>query len=128
MNHGTERNRKRWESTTPEQRAAVERIRAGHQTPESRERVERDRATVRAEFPPITADEELLNALAALRLERERQGLSLTDLSERTGIDRATISKLETGKVANPTLATLRTYANALGKRLAWTLADVASA
>lgn len=127
MNHGTERNRKRWESMTPEQRAAVERIRAGHQTPESRERVERERVAVRAEFPPVTADEELLNALATLRLERERQGLSLTDLSERTGIDRATISKLETGKVTNPTLATLRTYANALGKRLAWTLADVAS-
>jgi transcriptional regulator with XRE-family HTH domain len=63
--------------------------------------------------------------LASLRLERERQGLSLTDLAERTGIDRATISKLETGKIANPTLLTLRTYAAALGKRLSWSLADL---
>lgn len=112
---------------TPEQRAAIERIRAGHRTLESRERVKHERMAARGEFSPVTADEELLNALASLRLERQRQGLSLTDLSERTGIDRATISKLETGKVANPTLATLRTYANALGKRLAWRLADLPS-
>jgi ribosome-binding protein aMBF1 (putative translation factor) len=124
MNHGTERNRKRWDAMTPEQRAAVERIRAAHHAPESRELEERDRSMIRDELPPATPDEELIDTLAALRLERERQGLSLTDMSERTGIDRATISKLETGKVTNPTLATLRTYANALGKRLSWSLVD----
>ena len=43
-------------------------------------------------------------------------------MAERTGIDRATISKLETGKLANPTIGTLRTYARALGRRLTWTL------
>jgi transcriptional regulator with XRE-family HTH domain len=43
-------------------------------------------------------------------------------MAERTGIDRATISKLETGKLANPTIATLRTYARALDRRLAWRL------
>jgi transcriptional regulator with XRE-family HTH domain len=32
--------------------------------------------------------------------------LSLTDMAERTGIDRATISKLETGKLGNPTNGT----------------------
>jgi transcriptional regulator with XRE-family HTH domain len=57
-----------------------------------------------------------------LRRERERQGLSLTDLAERTGLDRATISKLETGKIANPTVGTLKKYAKALGKTLSWTL------
>jgi transcriptional regulator with XRE-family HTH domain len=45
-------------------------------------------------------------------------------MAERTGIDRATISKLETGKIANPTIGTLRTYAKALGRRLAWTLEE----
>ena len=68
----------------------------------------------------------MIEALAGLRRERERQGLSLTDMAERTGIDRATISKLETGKIANPTIGTLRTYAKALGQRLAWTLEVVA--
>ena len=41
MNHGTERNRKRWEAMTPDQRAAVEKVRAGHATPEYREQEER---------------------------------------------------------------------------------------
>lgn len=68
----------------------------------------------------------MINALAALRRERERHGLSLTDMAKLTGIDRATISKLETGKLANPTIGTLRTYAKALGRRLAWTLEVVA--
>ena len=46
-------------------------------------------------------------------------------MAERTGIDRATISKLETGKIPNPTIGTLRTYARALGRKLAWTLQEV---
>jgi transcriptional regulator with XRE-family HTH domain len=47
-------------------------------------------------------------------------------MTARTRIDRATISKLETGKLANPTIGTLRTYAKALGRRLAWILEVVA--
>src|SRR3954452_20188312 len=124
MDHGTDRNRKRWESMTPEQRAAVEAIRARHQTAEYREREAKEREAVRDEFPPRVIDEELNIALAALRLERERQGLSLTDMQEQTKIDRATISKLERGEMPNPTVNTLRTYAAALGKRLSWSLAD----
>jgi transcriptional regulator with XRE-family HTH domain len=53
--------------------------------------------------------------------------LSLTNMAERTGIDRATISKLETGKIPNPTIGTLRTYARALGRRLAWVLENAES-
>jgi ribosome-binding protein aMBF1 (putative translation factor) len=124
MDHGTDRNRRRWESMTPEQRAAVESIRARHRTPEYREQEDKDREAIQAEFPPRVIDVELKTALAALRLERERQGLSLTDMQERTKIDRATISKLERGEMPNPTVGTLRTYAAALGKRLSWSLAD----
>ncbi len=43
-------------------------------------------------------------------------------MAERTGIDRATISKLETGKIANPTIGTVRTDAKTLGRRLDWSL------
>jgi DNA-binding XRE family transcriptional regulator len=110
---------------TPAQRAAVEARRAQRQTAEYQEGLARDLEAYRREYPPIVHDEELAAALASLRLERQRQGLSLTDLAERTGIDRATISKLETGKITNPTLLTLRTYAAALGKRLSWSLADL---
>jgi DNA-binding Xre family transcriptional regulator len=59
-----------------------------------------------------------------LRGFRERLGLNLTDVSERSGIDRATLSKLETGKVPNPTVSTLRAVAHALNKRLSWLLID----
>ena len=124
MEHGSERNRRRWEAMTAEQRAAVDAIRARHRTPEYREQEEKDREAIREEFPPRRADEELTAALAALRVERERQGLSLTDIQQRTKIDRATISKLERGEIPNPTVATLRTYAAALGKRLSWSLSD----
>src|ERR1700761_8163516 len=106
---------------TPEQRAAMEARRAERETPEYQEDLARDIDAYRREYPPV-GDPELVAALAGLRRERERQGLSLTDMAERTGIDRATISKLETGKLANPTIGTLRTYARALGRRLTWTL------
>jgi DNA-binding XRE family transcriptional regulator len=108
----------------PEQRTAVEARRAERETARYQEDLARDIEAYRQEFPPAV-DHELIEALAGLRRERERQGLSLTDMAERTGIDRATISKLETGKITNPTIGTIRTYATALGRRLAWTLQEV---
>jgi ribosome-binding protein aMBF1 (putative translation factor) len=119
------RRRRTLEEFPPEQRAAIERIRARNRSAEQRAEDERVRSLVRAEFPPLETDPALAEALARLRLERQRQGLSLNDLAERTKLDRATISKLETGKFANPTVATLRRYARALGKQLAWSLEDL---
>jgi DNA-binding XRE family transcriptional regulator len=69
--------------------------------------------------PPARPFRELI---AALRAERQRQGLSLADLAERTGMDRAAIHKLEIGLNRNPTLATLTRYAGALGARIEWAL------
>ena len=60
-----------------------------------------------------------------LRHERERQGLSLTDVMERSRIDRATVNKLENGKVPNPTYSTMKAYAKALGMHLAWKLEPI---
>jgi DNA-binding phage protein len=60
----------------------------------------------------------LRQTLAALRAERERQGLSLADINQRTGIDRAALSRLENNEESNPTLTTLERYAEALGKQL----------
>ena len=109
---------------TSEQRIAAEARRAERGTRQYQEELARDIEAYRQEFPPAV-DRELIEAMAALRSERECQGLSLTDVSERTGIDRATISKLETGKIPNHTIGTLRTYARALGRKLAWTLHEV---
>ncbi len=79
---------------------------------------------VREEFRPLAIDPEPAEALAALRAERERQGLSRSDVSERSGIDRDTLSKPETGKVSNPTVRALRALARALNKRLSWLVID----
>jgi DNA-binding phage protein len=74
---------------------------------------------LRASGPPVRPFRELI---AALRAERERQGLSLADIAERTGMDRAAIHKLEIGLNANPTYATMTRYATALGTRIEWHL------
>lgn len=62
--------------------------------------------------------------MAALRQERERQGLTLAELAKRSGIDQAALSKLETGAHGNPTLETLYRIALALGKVIACVLQD----
>jgi DNA-binding XRE family transcriptional regulator len=126
VNEGRCGRRLRDADLTPEQRAAVEARRAERETSQYRDELTRDIEAYRQEYPAV-GDPDLIDALAGLRRERERQGLSLADMAERTGIDRATISKLETGKIANPTIGTLRTYAKALGRRLAWTLEAVAT-
>jgi predicted transcriptional regulator len=59
-----------------------------------------------------------------LREARERQNLSLTEVSKRTGIDKGALSRLETGAAGNPTLETLERYAQAVGKRLMLGLED----
>jgi DNA-binding XRE family transcriptional regulator len=53
-----------------------------------------------------------------LKAAREKMGLSLSDLTARTGMDRSALSKLETGQRANPTIETLVRYADAVGKKL----------
>lgn len=57
---------------------------------------------------------ELLNLMATLKGRRQARGLSLTDVSERSGLTRQAISRLENGWDNNPTLETLYRYALAL--------------
>ena len=59
-----------------------------------------------------------------LKAERLRQGLSLSDVEARTGIERPNLSRLENEAKANPTVSTLTRYAEALGKKLLIVLAD----
>jgi ribosome-binding protein aMBF1 (putative translation factor) len=110
---------------TAEQRAAYERRKAAREMPEARAQLASDLEAIREEFPPLAADEPLRDVLKALRVERERQGLSLSDIMERSKIDRATVNKLENGKIANPTYSTMKAYAKALGMHLAWKLEPI---
>ena len=48
------------------------------------------------------------------------------DVAERSGIDKAALSRLENGVHDNPTVETLMRYATAIGKRLTWKLEDLA--
>ena len=54
-----------------------------------------------------------MQVLARLQQIRERRGLSQRDLSERTGVAQATISRLESGRPAR--FVTMRKLAAALG-------------
>ncbi len=67
---------------------------------------------------------ELCKTFAGLKALRQQQGLSISDLAERTGMDRAMISRLENGQIDNPTIATVTRYAQALGKRVVVNLVD----
>jgi DNA-binding XRE family transcriptional regulator len=71
---------------------------------------------------------DIQTALLALKKDRKRCGLSVTEVAERSGLDRAVVSRLENGKQDNPTIATLMRYAAALGKRFLWTYDDIAIA
>jgi DNA-binding XRE family transcriptional regulator len=99
---------------SPKQQAAVEAIRA-------RSKIERpgpDELIDRGELDELVPHGqfmELRELTVRLRKIREAQGLSLTDVSERSGMTRAAISKLENGWNVNPTLDTLFRYASALG-------------
>jgi transcriptional regulator with XRE-family HTH domain len=56
--------------------------------------------------------------VARFKAARESQGLTLAEVAERMGIDAPALSRLETGKMLNPTLATLHKWAEALGQKL----------
>ncbi|HTU93804.1 MAG TPA: helix-turn-helix transcriptional regulator [Gemmataceae bacterium] len=60
----------------------------------------------------------ILRLLARFKAVRESRGLTLADVAQRMGIDAPALSRLETGKVLNPTLATLHKWAEALGQKL----------
>lgn len=97
-----------------------------------RERYQRERPTPQqllaegghTEFVKLGELLLLHQAVAWLKHERERQNLTLAEMSKRTGIDQAALSRLETGKNGNPTLDTLYRVAAALGKRICCTFQD----
>ena len=65
---------------------------------------------------------EIRTLFAELRKSRMSLGVTLAELSKRSGLDSAALSRLENGRQPNPTIETLWRYAAALGKRLGWTL------
>ena len=93
-----------------EQRAEEETVRRQHASNPVRQRPAG--AINRQSFAAI------LSLVARFKAVREKQGLTLAEVAERMGIDAPALSRLETGKMLNPTLATLHKWAEALGQRL----------
>jgi DNA-binding XRE family transcriptional regulator len=95
---------------TAEQRAEEEAIRRQHAASPIRE------------VPGGTVNRQsfaaILSLVARFKSAREGQGLTLAEVAGRMGIDAPALSRLETGKVLNPTLATLHKWAEALGQKL----------
>lgn len=60
----------------------------------------------------------ILDVVARFKKAREQLGLTLAEVAGRMGIDAPALSRLETGKMLNPTLATLHKWAEALGHKL----------
>jgi DNA-binding XRE family transcriptional regulator len=102
---------------TAEQRAEEEAVRRQHAANPLRQRPAG--AINRQSFTAILA------LVAKFKAAREGQGLTLADIAERMGIDAPALSRLETGKMLNPTLATLHKWAEALGQRLDVELSSV---
>ena len=95
---------------TAEQRAEEEAIRRQHAASPVRK-------------PPTGAINQqsfnaILTLMARFKSIRESEGLTLAEVAERMEIDAPALSRLETGKMLNPTLATLHKWAEALGQKL----------
>ncbi len=102
-------------------------------TVEQAAKYRRIREMITAEIPEIMREANALRqgrrvkiqeAVMMLKAERELRGLSLAEISERTGISKSAISKLENNQEANPTINTLAKYADALQMELSVTLTD----
>ena len=59
-----------------------------------------------------------------LRQIREQADLSLSDVSEKSGMDKAMLSRLENGHVANPGIETISRYLDALDKAFEWRIVE----
>ncbi len=62
----------------------------------------------------IELADEQLGMIFGIRRVRQERGLSISDVAEAMNVDPAQVSRLESG-ATNPTMATLRRYAKAVG-------------
>lgn len=71
---------------------------------------------------PMSLYLEVQQLLHDLKNARESAKLSLADMAERTGMDKAVLSKIENGQHGIPTLPSLARYAQAVGLQLSFSL------
>jgi ribosome-binding protein aMBF1 (putative translation factor) len=135
-----QRKRDRLAALSPEARAKAEAAMARARTPERRaaeaaaredyDRQMRETGTIasrplppekRAALDPpsaIVPIPGMAELAEKLRAFRESKGLTIDEVAARSGLERGQISKLERGRVRNPTVETLSRFADALDVRL----------
>jgi DNA-binding Xre family transcriptional regulator len=104
---------------TPAQRQAMTRVDA--EVEQERDWIETKSAEARKKH-----DVQVQRLASQLAAARQAAGLSLTELSERTGMTRQAISRIESGENRNPTFSTIIRLAEALNKQCVIDLLDVA--
>jgi len=112
---------------TPAETARLRKLRNRFQA----ERPSLDQLVRTGEYsPPVKQGDYLavLELAAQLKQSWQAQRLSLSQVAERTGIDKAALSRIESGQNANPTIGTLETIARAIGARIRFNLESIASA
>jgi len=78
-----------------------------------------DRETIDSQARAVfAAHDSAREVVTRLKAERDRRGLSLTDMLRRTGMSREALSRLENHRSPNPTVRTLARYAAAVGLEL----------
>lgn len=100
---------------TPAEQARIARARQAADGP--------DRADLIQQAQVAQKQAALDDVMATLKAARESAGVSLRDLEKSTGISRGNLSRLENGS-SNPTIATLRRYAAAIGKSVQITVSE----
>lgn len=60
----------------------------------------------------------------SLRRLREQANLTLAEVSQRSGMDKAMLSRLENGHVPNPGIETISRYLSALHKGIEWRIVE----
>ena len=106
---------------TAEEQARIDAIRNKY----DREKPGPDQIVASGEYEgPVQAAHswEVRRVMARLKAQRERQGLTIAQLAERSGVDKGAISKLETGRQINPTVDTLCRIAAGLGIKIGLTV------
>ncbi|MCL4863103.1 MAG: helix-turn-helix transcriptional regulator [Caldilineaceae bacterium] len=109
-----------YRTATPEEKAQHSQVRQqiDAELPELRQRAREKLAAI------VHLGVELPHIIDLLKAERIKQGLTLAQLKEATGIEGANLVRLENHEDANPTINTLTRYADAVGKKVLVVLAD----
>ncbi len=111
---------------TPEEQARIQALRERFQS----ERPTHEDLIASGEYEGPISQGSLVSyfaTVAKLKHERQRQGLTLSEVSDRSGLDIGLLSRLENGKVINPTLTTLWRYADALGRTVTLDVSEPAA-